>query len=87
MHLASARERCYLFMTDIGKDQKVIFLQTPDLAERLGVSIRTIERWRGAGIIPFKKISRRVVLHRLDEVLKALEVFNSPARTCTAGVI
>jgi predicted site-specific integrase-resolvase len=64
-----------------------IFLQTPDLAERLGVSIRTIERWRYSGLIPFRKVSRRVVLHRLDEVLKALEAFNSPARNRTAGVI
>jgi excisionase family DNA binding protein len=87
MHLASARERCYLFMQDIGKDQKVLFLQTPDLAERLGVSIRTIERWRRDGIIPFKKVSRRVVLHRLDEVLKALEAFDSPARIPTEGVL
>jgi len=74
-------------MLDIENDQKALFLQTPDLAERLGVSIRTIERWRGAGIIPFKKISRRVVLHRLDEVLRALEAFNSPARNRTAGII
>jgi len=69
------------------KDQKVIFLQTPDLAERVGVSTRTIERWRRDGTIPFIKISRRVVLHRLDEVLKALEAFNSPTRNRTAGVI
>ncbi len=87
MHLASARERQPLFMLDIGKDLKVLFLQTPDLAERLGVSIRTIERWRRDGIIPFKKVSRRVILHRLDEVLKALEAFNSPARNRTAGII
>jgi len=69
------------------KDQEVIFFQTPDLAERVGVSTRTIERWRRDGIIPFIKISRRVVLHRLDEVLKALEAFNYPARNRTAGVI
>lgn len=55
-----------------------LFLQTPDLAERLGVSTRTIERWRYDGLIPFKKIGRRVVLHRLDDVLKALKVFDNP---------
>jgi excisionase family DNA binding protein len=63
-----------------------LFLQTPELAEKLGVSIRTIERWRNDGLIPFKKIGRRVVLHRLDEVLRALEVFHNAARTRTAGV-
>jgi excisionase family DNA binding protein len=64
-----------------------IFLQTPDLAKRLGVSIRTIERWRYDGLIPFKKIGRRVVLHHLDEVLKALKVFDNPARTRTSEVL
>lgn len=63
-----------------------IFFQTPDLAERLGVSIRTIERWRYDGLIPFKKIGRRVVLHRLDDVLKALKVFDNPAHTRTADI-
>jgi len=64
-----------------------IFLQTPDLAKRLGVSIRTIERWRYDGLIPFKKIGRRVVLHHLDEVLKALKVFDNPSRTRTSEVL
>jgi excisionase family DNA binding protein len=73
-------------MLQIENEKKVLFLQTPELAERLGVSIRTIERWRNDGLIPFKKIGRRVVLHRLDEVLKALEVFHNAARTRTAGV-
>jgi excisionase family DNA binding protein len=63
-----------------------LFLQTPDLAERLGVSIRTIERWRYDGLIPFKKIGRRVVLHRLDDVLKALKVFDNPAHTRTVDI-
>ena len=69
------------------EQNRQLFLQTPDLAERLGVSIRTIERWRYSGLIPFRKVSRRVVLHRLDEVLKALEAFNSPARTPTEGIL
>jgi excisionase family DNA binding protein len=64
-----------------------LFLQTPELAEKLGVSIRTIERWRNDGLIPFKKIGRRVVLHRLDDVLKALKVFDNPARTRTSEVL
>jgi excisionase family DNA binding protein len=64
-----------------------LFLQTPELAEKLGVSIRTIERWRNDGLIPFKKIGRRVVLHHLDEVLKALKVFDNPARTRTSEVL
>jgi len=63
-----------------------IFLQTPDLAERLGVSIRTIERWRYEGLIPFKKIGRRVVLHQLDEVLKALKVFDNPTHIRTVDI-
>ena len=64
-----------------------LFLQTPELAEKLGVSIRTLERWRNDGLIPFKKIGRRVVLHRLDDVLKALKVFDNPARTRTLEVL
>jgi excisionase family DNA binding protein len=68
------------------EQNRQLFLQTPELAEKLGVSIRTIERWRNDGLIPFKKIGRRVVLHRLDEVLKALDVFHNSARTRTAGV-
>ena len=69
------------------QQNKQLFLQTPDLAERLNVSTRTIERWRNEGLIPFKKIGRRVVLHRLDEVLKALDAFNYPARAKTVGVV
>lgn len=69
------------------EQNRQLFLQTPELAEKLGVSIRTIERWRNDGLIPFKKIGRRVVLHRLDDVLKALKVFDNPARTRTSEVL
>ena len=69
------------------EQNRQLFLQTPELAEKLGVSIRTIERWRNDGLIPFKKIGRRVVLHRLDEVLKALDVFHNSARTRTSEVL
>jgi excisionase family DNA binding protein len=69
------------------EQNRQLFLQTPELAEKLGVSIRTIERWRNDGLIPFKKIGRRVVLHHLDEVLKALKVFDNPARTRTSEVL
>jgi len=68
-------------MANCENEKAVLLLQTPDLAERLNVSTRTIERWRSEGLIPYLKIGRRVVLHRLDEVLKALEAFDYPART------
>jgi excisionase family DNA binding protein len=73
-------------MHEEANQNRQIFLQTPDLAEKLGVSIRTIERWRYDGLIPFKKIGRRVVLHRLDDVLKALKVFDNPAHTKTPDI-
>lgn len=76
-----------MFMFETENNPKVVFLQTPDLAERLNVSTRTIERWRNEGLIPFKKIGRRVVLHRLDDVLKALEAFDYPARNPTEGIL
>jgi len=76
-----------VFMHVEADQNRQIFLQTPDLAEKLGVSIRTIERWRYDGLIPFKKIGRRVVLHNLGDVLKALNVFETPARTRTSDVL
>jgi excisionase family DNA binding protein len=67
-------------MNDSINDKAALFLQTPDLAERINVSTRTIERWRKDGLIPYLKIGRRVVLHRLSDVLKALENFDYPTR-------
>jgi len=53
--------------------------RTAKLAETLNVSVRTIERWRRDGLIPYLKVSRRVIIYNLPEVLKSLGRFAMPA--------
>ena len=38
-------------------------LTQPELAERLKKSVRTIQNWRAAGLIPFKCIGKSLLFH------------------------
>jgi DNA-binding transcriptional MerR regulator len=45
-------------------------LDTPDAAELLGISPRTLEDWRWRGIgPPFYKLGRRIVRYRAEDLL------------------
>lgn len=72
-------------MPPLEQDLPTIY-RTAKLAEALGVSIRTLERWRRDGLIPYLKVSRRVIIYDLSEVLKALGRFTMPAHRKAEGV-
>ena len=67
------------------QEQEATMLRTAPLAEKIGISTRTVERWRRDGLIPFFKVSRRVIIYNLPEVLRALEAFKMPAHRKTVG--
>jgi hypothetical protein len=50
-----------------------MFMKTSELSKKLNLSIRTIERLRNDKIIPYMKISKRIILHDYDKVLDALK--------------
>lgn len=49
------------------------------LAERWGVSPRTIEKWTQERTIPFVRLSRRCVRYDLDEVARVVTERRVPA--------
>jgi excisionase family DNA binding protein len=71
-------------MPPLEQDLTTIY-RTAKLAETLGVSVRTLERWRRDGVIPFIKVSRRVILYNLPEVLGSLGRFAMPAHRRSGG--
>jgi predicted DNA-binding transcriptional regulator YafY len=48
-------------------------VKTPELAKRLGVSQRTIARYRKEERIPFLKISPRTIFYDMEKVESALK--------------
>lgn len=66
-------------------EQEPNLIRTAPLAEKIGISTRTVERWRRDGLIPYLKISRRVIIYNLPEVLRALEAFKMPVHRKTVG--
>jgi hypothetical protein len=48
------------------------YINKAKIAERLNCGLRTVDTWMGRGILPFYKISKRVVF-RWSEVQVALE--------------
>jgi DNA-binding transcriptional MerR regulator len=47
-----------------------LILDTPDAADLLGVSPRTLEDWRWRGIgPPFYKLGRRIVRYRAEDLI------------------
>ncbi|MGE9267599.1 MAG: helix-turn-helix domain-containing protein [Verrucomicrobiales bacterium] len=61
------------------KIEKVFFTKK-ELAESLGLSVKTIERYLRAKRIPCYRISRQTVRFKLDEVLESLEKFKVRTR-------
>ena len=51
----------------------------PELASRLGVSIKTIERWVRQRLIPSYRLGRKCTRYDVTAVLAALEKFQRPA--------
>jgi len=39
------------------------FLTQEEIAERLKKSVRTIQNWRAAGLIPFKRMGKSLLFH------------------------
>jgi DNA-binding transcriptional MerR regulator len=50
-----------------------------DAAKHCGVSIRTLADWQAARIVPYIRISHRVVLFKISELEKALDRFTIKA--------
>jgi predicted site-specific integrase-resolvase len=48
------------------------WLKKGELAPLLGVSIKTVDEWRRAGLIPAIRVSRKVLRFNLDHVIEAL---------------
>jgi DNA-binding transcriptional MerR regulator len=54
-------------------------LREEAMAERIGISKRTLRAWRDLGLVPFIKV-KRLILFNEREVLKTLEKFKREAR-------
>jgi hypothetical protein len=52
--------------------KKTMYLRYPDMAEELGVSLRTLKNWVADRLVPYVKI-KRVVLFEPAKVRTALE--------------
>ena len=49
------------------------YMRREDAARFCGVSVRTISDWQSARLIPFIRVSHRVVLFKVCELEKALD--------------
>jgi excisionase family DNA binding protein len=54
------------------KQKDTMYLRYPDMAEELGISLRTLKNWVADRLIPYVKINR-VVLFEPAKVRAALE--------------
>jgi excisionase family DNA binding protein len=52
--------------------------RSKEMAEQLGVSLRTLRHWQASGFIPFIKI-RQTILFEAEKVQAALERFEQKA--------
>lgn len=59
--------------------QTAEFLRRGDAAAYLGVSPRTISDWQKKRVIPFVKMSRKCVLFRRSDLIRAVERFTVKA--------
>jgi len=67
--IEGADEQRGLFDNKIGDER---FVSTRELAQRLGVSHRTVEGWRYRGLITPIKVGPRLVRYDLDEVIEQM---------------
>jgi excisionase family DNA binding protein len=56
------------------KQIEIMYLRYPDMAQELGVSLRTLKNWVADRLIPYVKI-RKVILFEPTKVRAALEKF------------
>ena len=56
-----------------GSFRDVAFSKAKPLADRIGVSAKTIFRWANAGLISRRKVNARVVLFDIAEVINFVE--------------
>ena len=57
---------------EIGERTAEVFINKAETARRLGCGIRTVDAWMRLGIVPFYKVSKRVMF-RWSEVQAVLE--------------
>ncbi len=61
------------------KESELELLSTQELSERLKVSKPTIHKWKKAGKIPFRKISRKLYFN-YDDVIKQIPQYQLKRR-------
>jgi excisionase family DNA binding protein len=59
------------------------FIRRKQAAKYLGVSERTLATWMRRRVVPFTRMSRRVVLFRPDDLDKAVEAHHGASATET----
>lgn len=60
-----------------------VMLNKKELAERLKMTVRTVENWQRRGILPFVKVSKVVLFHWPDVVEHLKANFRVCRRTIT----
>lgn len=53
---------------------------TKELARAVSTSIRTVERWRAVGLIPYLRVTPRLFLYSVPSVVEALNRFAVKAK-------
>jgi len=56
-----------------GLPQPEPFIDRKEVAQRLGFDVKTIDKWKEKGFIPFYKINSRVVVFKWSEVEASLK--------------
>lgn len=61
-------------MSEANAEQLENYLTAEQIAERLGITEKTVQRWTRAGKLPRPyRLSRRVVRYRESEIARAIE--------------
>ena len=60
------------------------YMRRERAAEFCGVSVRTISDWQRTHLVPFCKVSRRVVLFKVADLEKALDRFTVKSNAAEA---
>lgn len=60
-------------------------LNSRQMAARMGVSIRSLERYRADGLIPFIPLTKRAYLYNPRKVFAILESIEIPCRHLKGG--
>jgi len=53
--------------------ETTVLLTKPEVAERLQVTLRTVDSWMAEGVIPFIRIGRKAIRFDWNEVMEAIK--------------